>query len=424
MPAPRAFHSATLLRDGRVLVAGGLSASGQLASAALYDPVANTWAGTASMLQARNGHTATLLPDGRVLVAGGFGGSYLNSAEVYDPATNTWGAVPAMSEAHAYHTATLLPDGRVAVVGGWRSGVAASARMELFDPLAGTWGFQTLPQTRRHHAAALLDSGELLVAGGYYGGVGVPDQPLAIQPQATTRPRPAIGNTFTQIDHASRLVLLGTGFTGDSEGSGGGTAQAAGNLPQVRLERMDGGPVAWLDAQLSDAGSYESRALPSWLPAGLYQARVFSNAIASSAYVFELRAPSPGAPGAPRNVTATPGNAQVTVAWDHPAGVPQPASYTVTAQPGGASCTVQYPATSCTVTGLTNGTAYTFTVTANAEGGSTSAPPTGSVTPTAGPGPGPGPGPVQPVPTLSQWGVMLLAAMMLFAGVRRQANRS
>jgi hypothetical protein len=63
-------------------------------------------------------------------------------------------------------------------------------------------------------------------------------------------------------------------------------------------------------------------------------------------------------------------------------------------------------------------------VTANAEGGSTSAPPTGSVTPTAGPGPGPGPGPVQPVPTLSQWGVMLLAAMMLFAGVRRQANRS
>ena len=59
----------------------------------------------------------------------------------------------------------LLPDGRVAVVGGWRSGVAASARMELFDPLAGTWSFQALPQTRRHHAAALLDSGELLVAG-------------------------------------------------------------------------------------------------------------------------------------------------------------------------------------------------------------------------------------------------------------------
>src|SRR6478736_1712490 len=65
---------------------------------------------TGSLATARSGHTATLLPNGKVLVAGGFdGNSILRSAELYDPANGTWSATGSLASARAYHTATLLP---------------------------------------------------------------------------------------------------------------------------------------------------------------------------------------------------------------------------------------------------------------------------------------------------------------------------
>ena len=86
MATARQYHSATLLSDGKVLVAGGGSSSGILASAELYDPAVGTWSSTGSMATARENHSATLLPDGKVLVAGGYanGSSILASAELYN----------------------------------------------------------------------------------------------------------------------------------------------------------------------------------------------------------------------------------------------------------------------------------------------------------------------------------------------------
>ncbi|NIO67542.1 MAG: hypothetical protein GTN71_00380, partial [Anaerolineae bacterium] len=80
-----------------------------------------TWTATGNLNTARGGPTATLLPDGKVLVAGGFGGTggYLNSAEVYDPATGAWTASGNLNTAREAHTATLLPDGKVLVAGGY-----------------------------------------------------------------------------------------------------------------------------------------------------------------------------------------------------------------------------------------------------------------------------------------------------------------
>src|SRR5258705_2113445 len=86
---PRFLHTATLLPNGKVLVAGGRGTSGELSSAELYDPASGTWSATGSLNTARSLHTATLLPNGKVLVAGGYNNSYLNTAELHYPASRS-----------------------------------------------------------------------------------------------------------------------------------------------------------------------------------------------------------------------------------------------------------------------------------------------------------------------------------------------
>ena len=86
----RTDHTATLLADGRVLVAGGFGGNGGSVAAELYDPARGTWTAAGRMATPRTGHTATLLLDGRVLVAGGIGGyGDLASAELFDPSRAT-----------------------------------------------------------------------------------------------------------------------------------------------------------------------------------------------------------------------------------------------------------------------------------------------------------------------------------------------
>ena len=134
----RTDHKAVLLPGGKVLVVGGRAYVDPgylvpIADAEIYDPTAASasWAPTAAMLTARAGNSATLLPDGRVLVAGGIGpgGTVLNTAEVFEPAAKgTWkwtSITAAMRFARYDHAAVLLPDGRVRHVhrraGEWRS---------------------------------------------------------------------------------------------------------------------------------------------------------------------------------------------------------------------------------------------------------------------------------------------------------------
>jgi N-acetylneuraminic acid mutarotase len=115
----RSRHTATLLGNDKVLVAGGLDNSNNLASAELYDPVSGTWTGTGSLATSREIHTATLLPNGNVLVTGGFGDNGpLASAELYDPASGTWTATGSLATARFVSTATLLPNGKVLAAGG------------------------------------------------------------------------------------------------------------------------------------------------------------------------------------------------------------------------------------------------------------------------------------------------------------------
>jgi len=142
MTVSRSQHTATLLPDGRVLIAGGGtgSASG-LASTEIYDPGTGTFRAAASMTAARRMHTATLLPDDRVLVVGGYSaGGALASAELFDPRTGTFTATGSLNAARGGHTAILLSTGKVLIVGGY--GVNAYpnvAPAELYDPVSGTF---------------------------------------------------------------------------------------------------------------------------------------------------------------------------------------------------------------------------------------------------------------------------------------------
>src|SRR6266404_627112 len=104
MTTTRSGHTATLLQNGKVLIAGGAGVSAEF-----YDPDSGAFTITGDMTRPRHGHTAVLLPSGKVLIAGGAGAS----AELYDPNRGTFSATGDMVQVRVAHTATLLGNGKV-----------------------------------------------------------------------------------------------------------------------------------------------------------------------------------------------------------------------------------------------------------------------------------------------------------------------
>ncbi|WII70535.1 kelch repeat-containing protein [Bdellovibrio sp. 22V] len=177
LPQERLSHTATLLQNGKVLFIGGainnVITTACLATASLYDPSTDTWSSAASLTTGRCFHTATLLPDGRVMVAGGrtensislVTANYISSVEIYNPTTNTWASAASMTAQRANHSAIVLKSGKVFIVGGRNTSTLVTTA--LYTPSSNTWAAgPSLTKSRKDHTTTLLPDGKVVIIGG------------------------------------------------------------------------------------------------------------------------------------------------------------------------------------------------------------------------------------------------------------------
>ena len=225
MTEPRSHAASALLQDGRILIAGGDSGSGPVASAEFFDTT-GAFAAAPPMSMPRSAHSATVLADGRILVAGGVtGAAATNSAEIFDPLSNAWAPVPGgMIQARSNHTASLLSDGRVLFAGGENAG-SAIALLEVFDPVTGSFssvGAMSTP--RKSFASAVLQDGRVLLIGGSND-----SDPLAsteiFDPQSNSiaagpvLSAPRMNHSATTLLNGQVLVAGGSTVTSNPDGS-------------------------------------------------------------------------------------------------------------------------------------------------------------------------------------------------------------
>ncbi len=260
MRTARASHTATILPNGMVLVAGGTGDNNAaLASSELYNPASGTWSSTGNLHVARVSALAVLLPNGRVLTMGGCLSndclsSTTKSAEIYNPASGTWTVTGSMHTGRAQFVAVLLSTGKVLVAGGCTSydvngclGVTTSA--ELYNPATGTWSSTgAMRAARMAMTGTVLPTGKALVAGGQTAASDALSSCELYNPATGTFS--LTGRLITpRSDHTATLLPSGRVLMAGGEDVNGvslikaelynpatGTYSATGNMPSTRQE--------------------------------------------------------------------------------------------------------------------------------------------------------------------------------------------
>ncbi|PIP84174.1 MAG: hypothetical protein CO113_02600, partial [Elusimicrobia bacterium CG_4_9_14_3_um_filter_62_55] len=274
MDTERAQHTVSLLQDGRVLVSGGVNVGGVLgtgtaASASpgvvgseIYDPTTGAWSRvTVGMVSARHSHTATVLNDGRVLMAGGNDGfGEIRVAEIYNPTVNTWtqttGLGNDMLVARLGHVATLLPTNKVRISGGFTALGGAIRESESFDVFFSSWGYDgPMAVARGDHTVSLLGNGMMVAVGGSDGTQATErveilpfgDSPDSQTPTTGFRRRPDItGINHPNFEAGGQITITGENFRGRTEAGGGagGTGNSSFHHPRLILQRIGGSGIS------------------------------------------------------------------------------------------------------------------------------------------------------------------------------------
>lgn len=355
--ATAALHTATLLKDGRLMIAGGVSASGVLNTVFAYNPGTGLWSTLAPMPSKLRSHTATLLMDGRVLVAGGDDGNgETTSSYIYDPVADTWtpGSSPTtnpLTFARFGHTATLLPNGSVMISGGSNKFGAIPPLAEIYHVDLSSWTpGAPFSKNRSFHTMTLAPNGKIYAIGGADGVIGgngtsylssVEEGSFFTTPDvdgkgvSATVPSLRISSftisSVVPLQNSEVLTLAGSKLLGATEASGGGAASANSSfaVPHLILQKTDASDfILDLTTYVFSAASPATNAamsatLPagqSSMPSGWYNARVGVNGVYSNGTYIQVGPAKPAS--APTNLIGTAqGVSSITWTWNAVAGV-------------------------------------------------------------------------------------------------------
>ena len=394
----RIYHTLTMLANGEVIAIGGEPTSDQeivtsgVLPTEIWNPETETWTPAAPIAAARNYHsTAMLMPNGKVLLAGGGHPNGLSdpgefSAQIYSPPYLFNGPRPTIASAPSASTY----DTPITVATPNASSISSVNLVSLgtdthqtdmaqhFVPLSFTANGESLKvQTPANSALAPYGNYMLFIVNNK--GVPSVSAPLSLS-AAPSAPAAPTGVSATATGTSATVTW---------------TAPASGTSPIASYTVT---PYIGTVAQPATTVTGSPPATSATI-AGLTNGTTYTFTVSATNAVGTGPASSPSnpvtpsvatAPAAPAAPSATPGNASATVSWSAPAADGSPiVSYTVTpyigtvAQPA-TTVTGSPPATSATIAGLTNGTTYTFTVSAtNAVGTGPASAPSGAVTPTA-----------------------------------------